>query len=104
MTAKCPYCKSVLTHLEYVGLDAGESGRRDLRSIAFVCSVPSCRAVLGAQIDPIAVKTDTLNAIRKELNLRDQTYREDSERLAHENQQILRQLLKEVEDIKKKIR
>lgn len=55
---KCPGCGNVLRNLHHEEADSKESlgATRVLRAITFSC--PSCKTVVGAQVDPIAVKAD----------------------------------------------
>ena len=64
MISKCPRCDALVPRLTINGVDASEVlGSKTFRAITLNC--PMCNAVLGAQIDPIAIRTDTLREIRK---------------------------------------
>ena len=66
---KCPHCQKMFTQLRYEVADAapGLSNPRGptFHSIAFCC--PMCSAVLSAQVDPLALKADTVNELFKRL-------------------------------------
>ena len=64
--AKCPKCEKVITYVRFKGVESRQSfGSNRLNSIAHCC--PLCDTVLSVEVDPIAVKTDTVNAILKAL-------------------------------------
>lgn len=61
---KCPKCEKTVTRLKLEGLDAtvGVAGS-SWKAITLLC--PSCNTVLGASIDPIAIKTDIINSLKR---------------------------------------
>ena len=59
----CPHCETVLTSVNIQDLTGNASGRTQWKCIAYTC--PHCSKVLSVQIDPVALKTDTLNAVQK---------------------------------------
>lgn len=64
--AKCGSCEKQITSLRYKPLDAKQAfGTQSYRAIALCC--PFCDTVFSAQFDPIAVKTDTVNEVVKQL-------------------------------------
>lgn len=62
-TGKCPKCESTVTHMAIEGVDVKENGQSRWHGITLLC--PSCRTVLGAAIDPIAIMNDTIDKVRK---------------------------------------
>ena len=64
MIKKCPSCGSVLTHvaLELMPIKGGLSAS-DFNGVAYVCPVATCRVILSVGIDPVALKTDTINGV-----------------------------------------
>ena len=59
--AKCPYCEKFLLR---VNLDEVESsGLFGIAWRTILYSCPSCQKVLNAQIDPIALRTEIVEAI-----------------------------------------
>ena len=63
MTGKCPKWDKLVTRLDMNTLDAGVLFGGQWKAVTFNC--PMCSAVLGCQIDPIAVKTDIINEVKK---------------------------------------
>jgi hypothetical protein len=64
MTGKCPSCGNGIASLRGSNTDVTFPGGT-FKTIVFLC--PACTAVLGAQIDPIAVKTDIINGVVEQL-------------------------------------
>jgi hypothetical protein len=64
---KCPSCGKSVTAATIHGIDVGAPFGTTWKGITYNCN--SCNAVLGVQIDPIAIKTDIvkdlLAALRK---------------------------------------
>ena len=65
--AKCPKCGKAVASFVLESLPASPAGddKKKFPTVALTC--PSCRAVLGAQIDPIMVTTDTVQRLMKTL-------------------------------------
>ena len=61
MIAKCPKCEKSLLSLSINGHDGSVFLGTTWKCITLCC--PYCNSVLGAQIDPIAIKTDTVNEL-----------------------------------------
>lgn len=63
---KCPNCKQLLAELV---VDAHIVGRvhvgKSLKCINFLC--PSCSTVVGSQMDPMPVKTETVDLLIQKL-------------------------------------
>ena len=65
-SGKCPHCKKACQTFKIEEADASAGfGQTTWRSISFLC--PSCNAILGVQIDPIALKNDTAALVVKKL-------------------------------------
>jgi hypothetical protein len=63
---KCPSCSKTFTNFraEPVNADlAPGSNYASLRVVSFQC--PHCRVVLGVSPDPIAMRTDIVNAVKR---------------------------------------
>ncbi|TLX12132.1 hypothetical protein [Rhizobium sp. MHM7A] len=61
-TGKCPKCDSHMPYVKFEGIEARQNfGTNAWSSVSFLC--PVCSTVIGVQIDPVAIKTDTVNAI-----------------------------------------
>lgn len=55
MMGKCPSCNNLVARLNFHSLDAGLPSDA-WKAMTYSC--PSCNAILGCQIDPIAVEAD----------------------------------------------
>lgn len=63
-SGKCPKCEKFVPYLKIEGLDAKEPfATSGWKAITLLC--PSCSTVLGASIDPIAIKTDIVNSLKR---------------------------------------
>ena len=59
---KCPKCDHAVNRYIFEVVEARESiGTVGRKAVSFLC--PHCKAVLGVQIDPLAVKTETVAEI-----------------------------------------
>lgn len=65
-TGKCPKCNSIVRSVKIEDVDVMVGFESAWRGISYCC--PSCSAVLSVQIDPVALKTDTVNDIIKGLH------------------------------------
>lgn len=65
--SKCPKCEKLLTYVTFKALDMQEQflPSNSYKAIAHVC--PHCQSVLSVQMDPIALKTDTVNQVLQRL-------------------------------------
>lgn len=61
MSGKCPKCEKLLSSVNLVGIDAKNAGGTSWKAITYNC--PFCQTIISCQIDPIAVKADTVNEI-----------------------------------------
>lgn len=62
---KCPSCGTSIGTPTMQGVTTGAFMGTQWKCIAFCC--PSCDVVLSVQIDPVALKTDTVNAVLQAL-------------------------------------
>lgn len=60
MMPKCPKCDALVRELSMETVDAA-LGARKWRAVVYCCQF--CGAVLGAGLDPLALKTDTASAV-----------------------------------------
>lgn len=62
-TGKCPKCGVVPNRVDVEQLAASASmfSGEVWRAVAYVCPAPECRAILGVQIDPLAIRSDLNN-------------------------------------------
>ena len=64
-TGRCPKCEAVLMHVNVQHIDV-KAARTSWVGVSYVC--PHCQTILGVSIDPVALKTDTVNAVVKQLS------------------------------------
>jgi uncharacterized protein with PIN domain len=61
-TGKCPKCEKVISSVKIEEIPASTGpGGAEWNAVSYCCK--SCNTVLSVQIDPIAIKTDTLSAL-----------------------------------------
>ena len=65
MFAKCPKCDKSIIQPSIICKDGQVPMGPSWKTIMITC--PYCHVVLGAQIDPIAIKTDIVNDLFKKL-------------------------------------
>jgi ribulose 1,5-bisphosphate synthetase/thiazole synthase len=61
ISAKCPKCEKLLTHVNIGDLPIHENFKERWKGVVYAC--PYCNTALSVAIDPVALKTDTVNAI-----------------------------------------
>lgn len=59
---KCPKCDATITSSSIRDLDGKVGFQSRWKCIAHTC--PQCSCVLSVQIDPVALKTDTVDAVK----------------------------------------
>jgi uncharacterized protein with PIN domain len=59
MSSKCPHCTRPLINVRAEQINIVNSQGSTWLGVTYKC--PSCDAVLGVGIDPVALKTDTVN-------------------------------------------
>lgn len=63
---KCPKCENTMASVYIQPIDAKVPFGGDVyKAASYQC--PSCRTVLGVQMDPLALETDLVNKIAKRL-------------------------------------
>jgi hypothetical protein len=62
MAGNCPWCKAAIVNLKVYPVEALADTGSKYAAITLFC--PSCQAVLGCQLDPVKIATDTANMIR----------------------------------------
>jgi hypothetical protein len=65
MRGKCPNCGNLVSQVSIDGVEGRLSMGQSFNMLTYNC--PGCQTVLGVQMDPIAVKTDTVNALFERL-------------------------------------
>ncbi|HLY59826.1 MAG TPA: hypothetical protein VKV95_03575 [Terriglobia bacterium] len=64
-TGKCPNCQDVIPHVEVEAISIEKILNGRWNGISYLC--PSCRTILGVQIDPVALQVDTVKEILEAL-------------------------------------
>lgn len=64
MPGLCPHCNQLITWVSLEGMTASVAGGAQWRAVSYLC--PLCRKIISVGIDPISVKTEILDAIRKD--------------------------------------
>lgn len=59
---KCPKCDNIVTYLKGHPTDI-RAGGSAYNGVQYQC--PYCTAILGAEVDPLAIKSDILNGVKK---------------------------------------
>lgn len=65
MFKNCPYCKKHITYVNIEDMPVHVSGQYKWNGIAYVCPNIWCNSILSVAIDPIAIKADIVNEIKK---------------------------------------
>lgn len=63
--AICPHCDSNVTRLNIQEMTSSVFMGIEWVTLAYVC--PSCQKIISAQIDPIAIKADTVSEIKRRI-------------------------------------
>jgi hypothetical protein len=63
--AKCPNCERSLRHIDVDAVEAKAGRGSAYKAIIFSC--PYCSVAFGAQIDPLAVSSDLVTTLKKNL-------------------------------------
>jgi hypothetical protein len=64
-TAKCPKCEKVITGVTTEDITMNVTFQPQWKGFTYSC--PSCRTILGVEINPLAVKEDIVNALFERL-------------------------------------
>jgi len=62
-SGKCPKCEKVMPHISLETIDIHVGFKNEWKGVSYSC--PLCRTVISVSIDPIALKADTVNEIKK---------------------------------------
>lgn len=68
MISKCPKCEQVVRHATVNEISLDVPGGSSWLGLAYVC--PACQTILGVQMDPVALKTDTIAGVAEFLRRR----------------------------------
>lgn len=63
--SKCPNCETGLLSIRVEAIDLRVPGGDTYKGAVYSC--PSCNAAISAGIDPIALKNDIVNSIKRAL-------------------------------------
>jgi hypothetical protein len=66
MPAKCPKCELAIANIKGEKIKV-EIGKSTWRGVSYVC--PHCDSVLGVQADPIALKADIVDELKKAIQV-----------------------------------
>lgn len=69
MAGKCPHCEKMLSSVNLKNISV--NGSRSWHGVAYVC--PWCSTVLNVEIDPLAVQSDTIATLQREVERLTQT-------------------------------
>ena len=64
IAGKCPSCGNFVTVVNGHALTININGAA-FKGVTYQCPNPMCNAVLGCQIDPIALQTDTVREVKR---------------------------------------
>jgi uncharacterized protein with PIN domain len=64
-TGQCPSCKTLITHVHIEKMDIKLDLTSTYVGVSYVC--PNCQSILSVGIDPVALKTDTVDDIAEKL-------------------------------------
>ncbi len=64
--AKCPKCEKTITYTNLKGLESKEPfGGKAWKAVAHCC--PHCDSAFSVEIDPIALRSDIINGVKRAL-------------------------------------
>jgi hypothetical protein len=67
-SGKCPSCGQRIARVVVEAVDIGpQIGAALYKGVSYHCPSTSCAAVLGVQMDPIALKADTISGVVKQV-------------------------------------
>jgi uncharacterized protein with PIN domain len=62
---KCPKCDKTIAHAKAEAIELRVSPKEIYKGVSYLC--PACKAVLGVEIDPIALKADIVRMVVERL-------------------------------------
>lgn len=62
MLGKCPFCEKNISKLK---LNTGVSGNFNVNVNVITHCCPSCSKILSAEVDPLAIKSDTVTELKR---------------------------------------
>lgn len=67
MLKKCPYCNQNILTVNIKTIPSIDESGRQWNWVAYTCPNFNCNAILSVWIDPVALKTDTINDVINKL-------------------------------------
>jgi hypothetical protein len=67
MSGKCPKCELEIAAVTAVFTEIKAAGQNSLKGVSYLC--PHCQTVLSVEIDPVAMRSATVNRIVKGLKV-----------------------------------
>lgn len=67
MLKKCPHCNQNIITINIKSIPAYNEFGTVWNAIAYTCSNIKCNSILSVWIDPVALKTDTVNEVIQRL-------------------------------------
>lgn len=67
MAGKCPKCGNTISSATIASVNLSGAGMGSFKGITYSCPNFACQTVISIGIDPIALKTDTINGVVKAL-------------------------------------
>ena len=64
-SGKCPKCEKVVSHVSIEDMPIYLGFQEKWKGVSYLCQ--HCKTILGVGIDPIALKTDIVQELRKAL-------------------------------------
>lgn len=63
VAGKCPVCQNFVTVANGHPITINLGNGTTLRGVTFHCPNPMCNTVIGCQVDPISLKSDTVKEV-----------------------------------------
>ena len=64
-TGKCPKCEKMVSNVTIQNMPIHQSLQAKFVGVSYLC--PNCHTILGVGIDPISLKSDTIDELLKAL-------------------------------------
>ncbi len=66
-TGKCPYCGFIISEVRTEAVTIGNALQKQWHGVSYVCPSFSCSKVISIQMDPISLKSDTIEGVAARL-------------------------------------
>ena len=67
MAGKCPGCGNVVASVRAEAIEVRSNNGTVWHGVSYFCPNIACQLVLGVGVDPLALKTDTVNGVLRGL-------------------------------------